>query len=989
LLRISRASPEPYDSGQEEELAMTRFTGHLLKIMAEFTDYSQIKITGGKMSRIKFVLTFFVLFFTVLRPLVAGGMGDKEMRYLKEGLESYNLTLDELKFDKKWVRDDTFRLKVVTRLMDNPLDVPDFISQEGDFCDSVALYSLSKLLIHTSYLIDAPVKGKDVERNLRKKNINWTSKKLSDKLNEAITLILTSFEMAEPYLKKSFNKLTEEEIERLLVNAPIVWSDDEDSLEADSLKGILYKEFALSFDTTSLKSDTMLKYIKNIDRISLLMSSVILQMGVEQALKTLENVALEDIKDGILLDTMTTYGRIVIGGTGNNSYKDNYALIIDIGGDDHYSGRFASGIGIIYEPFSVLIDLSGDDIYTSEKICNIGSGLFGCGILVDLEGKDVYRGHHNSVGAGLFGTGIIIDNGGNDLYEAGYFSEGAGFIGTGILYDSGGDDFFRGFDWTQGFGSIFGYGLLINKGGNDVYRAGGRYIHHPLLPHDYRSFAQGFGMGFRPDAGGGIGFLYDTEGNDFYNSEVFTQGGSYWYSLGMLLDRKGNDYYNACQYAQGSGIHLSIGMLLDEEGNDHYFSRFGPSQGEGHDLAVGFLIDRKGNDSYMVSGGQGVGLTNSCGIFIDCEGNDLYASSEKLGQGSANSARGFGGFGAFIDIGGRDTYPKSRAGADETIWTDGSYGVGMDVESGEEPEKKEYAQRDTLKKDATVEELFETASLWEVAENKERVRNARERLKDMGLKAIEYVIENKMETKSGLELRAIEELAKAHPDSIEPLLLELIKDESRRKRGNGIWVLGKIKSKNSVDSLTAALSEKRNWRLRNTILRALGEIEERKASQVIIPYLDDEKERVKITSARALGRLKNENAIMPLIASLKKPFFTVRLACENGIVAIGDSAVVPLLNTLEETKDAKTVFHSISALGRIAQDIDSVTQRKTRLRIKKVLLPYLDKEERSLRAQAVKALSLLNDEDINELLKSKKNYETDPFVIGVYRKYIE
>lgn len=950
------------------------------------------------MSKIKYIkgscfTTFFlfILIFLIsnISTVFAVGIGSKEMNYLKQGLESYNITLDELKFDRKWVADDTFRLKVVTRLMDNPLDVPDFLADEGDFCDSINLYCISELLIHTSNLIDVPLSLKDIKINRSKKDVSFTSKRLPESLNSAISVILSSFSMAEIYLKKSFNDLTEREMERILVNAPIIWSDEDDSLEADSLKGILYKEFNLPFDTTSLKSDTLLKYIKRIDRNALLISSVIIQKGVEEALVILENVDLEKIRDGILMDTTTAFGRIIVGGCGVNFYNRDYAVIIDLGGNDYYTGRFASGIGILYNPFSILIDLSGDDIYSSKKVCNIGSGLFGCGILVDINGNDVYRGYHNSIASGLFGTGIIIDNGGSDLYEAGYFSEGAGFVGEGIIYDGGGDDFFRGFNWTQGFGSIFGYGILINKGGNDIYVAGGRYIHHPLLPHDYRSFGQGFGMGFRPDAGGGIGFLYDTEGNDFYNAEVFTQGASYWYSLGMLLDRRGNDYYNACQYAQGAGIHLSIGILLDEGGNDHYFSRFGPSQGEGHDLAVGILIDRKGDDSYVTSGGQGVGLTNSCGIFIDCEGNDLYASSEKLGEGSANSARGFGGYGAFIDIGGRDTYPKSRAGDDESIWTDGVYGVGMDVESGEEPGEEEYAQRDTLGKEAPVDRVFEVASLWGVAENKRRVRNARERLKKIGMEAITYVIENKMETKLGLELRAIEELAKAYPDSIEPFLLNLIKDDSRNKRGNVFWLLGKIKSNNSVDPLIGALSEKENWKLRNTIINALGEIGNTVATSVIIPCLNDEKERVRITSARALGRIKNKNTIMELIESLSDSFFTVRLASENGIVAIGDSALKPLLNTLEETSDRRMVFHTISALGRIAQGQDSIIQRNNRLRIKKALIPYLDSEERCLRAQAVKALSQLNDKDIRELLSSKKHYETDPFVIGVYRKHLK
>ncbi|GAH03438.1 unnamed protein product [marine sediment metagenome] len=128
---------------------------------------------------------------------------------------------------------------------------------------------------------------------------------------------------------------------------------------------------------------------------------------------------------------------------------------------------------------------------------------------------------------------------------------------------------------------------------------------------------------------------------------------------------------------------------------------------------------------------------------------------------------------------------------------------------------------------------------------------------------------------------------------------------------------------------------------------------------------------------------------MELIESLSDSFFTVRLASENGIVAIGDSTLKPLLNTLEETSDGRIVFHTISALGRIAQGQDSIIQRNNRLRIKKALIPYLDSEERCLRAQAVKALSQLNDKDIRELLSSKKHYETDPFVIGVYRKHLK
>ena len=916
----------------------------------------------------------------------ADEIGEQEMGYLEDALRSFNLSPEELGFDKKWARDDTFRLSVVTKLMDNPLEVPEFIGREGAFCDSIDMWSIARLLRHQSGLLDAVVPREAHVPFTEGERMVFHSDALPQEVNIAVSLILASFERATPHIARSTEELSERELELLLVNAPVIWC--EDTLEADSLKGVLHTEKGLPFDTTELEPDSMLHYITKVNREALHTASVIVQNGVEEAVKVLRSAPIE-AEEGVLFEANIDHGVVVVGGVGSNTYDGEYVVIIDLGGDDNYRGRCASGIGILFSPFSVLIDLSGNDSYVSDRVCNLGAGLFGCGVLFDVEGNDVYRGNHNALGAGLFGTGILIDRNGRDLYEGGYFTQGAGFVGMGILYDGDGDDVFRSAAWTQGFGSVFGYGVLISKGGDDIYSAGGRSTRAPLRPNDYRSFAQGFGMGFRPDAGGGIGFLYDSGGNDFYNAEVYAQATSYWYSIGMLLDRKGNDYYNACQYSQGAGIHLSIGMLMDEEGNDHYFSRFGPSQGEGHDLAIGFLIDKKGDDSYMVSGGQGVGLTNSCGIFIDSEGNDLYASSENLGQGSANMARGFGGFGAFIDIGGRDSYPKLRLGEDETVWSDGTYGIGLDVKSAERPAEEEFPQKDTLDEGVTVERVFEVASLWEVGDNRKRVRHARDRLIDMGMPAITYIVENRMGTKSGLELRTIEEVAKAHPDSIEPLLLELIMDEDRRIRANAVWLLGKISAKKSADQLIALLDEKRNFRFRHTIINALGEIKEKKATSTITPFLDDRKERVRIASARALGKLEDPEAIAALLRAFEDQYFTVRIASENSIVSIGDPAVEQLLGTVKARVSTKVLFHSIAALGRIAEKQDSITQRNEQLLIKGTLIPYLDHAERSIRAQTVRALALFGAEDIHALLESKRSYETDPFVIGFYRKYIK
>jgi hypothetical protein len=543
-------------------------------------------------------------------------LNEEILEYLEQGLIGYGITLDELVFEKKWVDDDTFRLILIAELMDDPLALPGFTRQERTLYASVDHRSLSRVIEHRLAQLDMPAMKTELS-GLTVPSDDTRFPVLAPGVSSAVMTILRGYEKAALLLDRSLSRLTDQQIEQILVNAPIIWSDPDDTLEADSLKGILYRELALPYDTTTLKTDSLLSLVKKIDRRSLSSAALIVHCSIETALTALIDADRDSTITGILLDTLTPHGRIIVGGYGQDRYDDEYALIIDLGGDDIYTGRPATGIYRLHEPFSVIIDLAGDDLYRSSSVCAIGAGVLGCGVLVDLQGDDMYRGFHNSIGAALLGMGTVIDRSGNDLYEAGYFCEAAGFVGIGTLYDGGGDDILRAYCYAQGFGATFGSGTLINTGGNDLYAAGGRYPHRPLLPNDHRSCAQGFAMGFRPEAAGGIGFLYDSEGNDFYNAEVYAQGTSYWYSLGVLLDQHGNDYYCAAEYAQGAGIHLSIGMLLDCAGNDHYFSRHGPAQGEGHDLAVGMLIDLTGDDSYVVSGGQGIGLNNSFGLFVD------------------------------------------------------------------------------------------------------------------------------------------------------------------------------------------------------------------------------------------------------------------------------------------------------------------------------------------------------------------------------------
>ncbi len=921
---------------------------------------------------------------------------DSDMKYIYHALQAQGIKPNELGFEKKWATDTIFMLKVVKDLLDHPLKTPRYADTAKYLTDKLS-DNFPALLLYQSQQLDIPINAKDTIALNKEIIRNKTEyKNLPKSLSQSISLILGSYEVGDKYLKQAIKKLSQDEITKILIQAPILWGDEDDSSE-HYLKGALHREFGIETDTSlEITGDTILEILPKLDRRALTLSEIVVTLAVNKATSILiedssfefqiPKFEIQDVKGRVYYYEETKMGKIVIGSEEDNIYNGDFALIIDLGGNDKYQGRTGGAIGIISNPFSVCIDLDGNDVYdASQKLFNLGSAIFGCGILLDIKGDDVYRGYHYSQAAGLFGTGILFDYDGKDFYQAGYYAQGAGQIGFGILIDNKGEDVYHSYNYCQGFASIWGYGLISDLNGNDIYYAGGKYIHHPLLPNDYRSFSQGFAIGWRPDASGGIGFLYDKSGNDFYNGDVFTQGCSYWYSLGILYDESGQDHYSAAEYAQGAGIHLSVGILIDKEGDDYYYSRLGPSQGEGHDLSVGILIDRKGKDYYSVSGGQGIGLTNSFGLFLDVEGDDSYMTNQpNYGQGTATWARGFGGSGVFLDLDGMDVYVQGSPGKDRNYWTQGTYGSGIDLRSAKKLEEKveEEIEPDTVIR--PVKEIFEEASIWEVGEAVTKVKKARKELINLGMEAIAYVVNEKIDTKSGLEMRAIEELAKAYPDSIKPFLYTALHDDRRYARANAIYLLGKIKASDGIDSLLLALKDKRNKP--RVIISAFGDIEDRQVVPNILPYLKNKDEPTRIYTASTLSKLKDPRSVSDLIKTLDDHYFTVRSAAEQALINIGDSALPNMIEELKVTSlNSKSLGHIIRASAEIASKLDTIENRTKRIEVRKMLLGFITNSDPYIRGLAVEGLGKLIDEPTRMNLITKMTEETDDFVLNKYR----
>jgi hypothetical protein len=388
----------------------------------------------------------------------------------------------------------------------------------------------------------------------------------------------------------------------------------------------------------------------------------------------------------------TPLGRISILGSGLNTFTSGDAfdwLVVDLGGDDVWTGRVAATDA--EHALAAVLDMGGDDGWHAIEPHpgrTQGAGVTGVAVLLDAAGNDRYLAGGSLVqGAGQCGLGALIDLGGDDVYDAGYSAQGAGYFGVGLLFDVAGNDRYRLRSDGQGFGGAGGVGTLADRSGDDVYEAvvDGAASGRPSYHTDGKvavSNAQGCSMGRRGDGAdghswaGGLGALLDASGNDTYTAGNWAQGCGYWFGTGLLWEGGGDDRYKANGWAQGSGAHFCVGVLVDAAGADAYEVTQGWGPAYGHDFTVGILADEVGHDAY-VAGESGLGwsINRSIALLLDGGGDDRYelATPQKQVGTAVFDAR-------FLDRAGPSRYWTETVSVGVLVDADGddAYPAGFD-----------------------------------------------------------------------------------------------------------------------------------------------------------------------------------------------------------------------------------------------------------------------------------------------------------------------
>ncbi|MDA1063478.1 MAG: HEAT repeat domain-containing protein [Proteobacteria bacterium] len=187
-----------------------------------------------------------------------------------------------------------------------------------------------------------------------------------------------------------------------------------------------------------------------------------------------------------------------------------------------------------------------------------------------------------------------------------------------------------------------------------------------------------------------------------------------------------------------------------------------------------------------------------------------------------------------------------------------------------------------------------------------------------------------------------------HPETVK-YLADALKDESEYARRAAVEVLNELGDRDSVKDLLNVLRDN-DWWVRSRAGDALAEIGGPKVVQAVVALIRDEDEEIRRTAIEILNATKDEAAVDHLIKATNDADWWVRERSVDALSKIGSAKALPrLLEMLG--KDAKTDTVVIRALGKIGNQ-DHISK----------LVPMLNRPERDVQVEAIKAISALADE---------------------------
>ncbi len=510
-------------------------------------------------------------------------LSTEEWKAVDRALFIKNCSLSDLEFSR--IPDPAkVRLPLVTLAMQQPLQAAEQLMQLHEFPRTA---SLSAILERANRL-RSPEK---TQLSDPKSQPRAELASLPDDLRVPVQSLVNWMERTNAEIRWALKPLTPEEKRMLIEGLPTLGA------------GSAPLRFSFVRGTVAPESKVR-EILEKVDVKRICEAGADMAAAVERA-NGLLRASKSDLSTPLRIET----GDIVVklAGRGNDIHPDSdVALLIDLGGDDTYTGRSGSGVGAC----SVVIDVGGTDTVRVEEL-SMGAGLLGVGIAKFGSGDGRFDGKSLCFGAGVAGLGAFASEMGDDDYRAGGMAFGYGFEGVGCFVDHSGDDRYQLGSWGQGSGASSGIGWMIDRRGDDLYVSGGA-----LTPLGQVSWAQGYGEG-------GIGLCTDFSGRNEFRLSSRGQGAGRALGLGTLMTGTQTDTLVATDHAQAMGEASGAGYLFDIAGDDQYLLSGTHGIACGQRDGVGVLVDRAGNDRYS---GSAHSTQHGLAIQIDSAGNDRYAA---------------------------------------------------------------------------------------------------------------------------------------------------------------------------------------------------------------------------------------------------------------------------------------------------------------------------------------------------------------------------
>ena len=215
--------------------------------------------------------------------------------------------------------------------------------------------------------------------------------------------------------------------------------------------------------------------------------------------------------------------------------------------------------------------------------------------------------------------------------------------------------------------------------------------------------------------------------------------------------------------------------------------------------------------------------------------------------------------------------------------------------------------------------------------------------------SIEKVAKVLLDPDLDVQAKAVDVLIKInHPDTVQ-YLLPALKDESEYTRRAAVEVLNEVGNENSVQDLLGAIKDD-DWWVRSRAGDALAEIGGPRVVDSVVKLITSKDEEIRRTAIEILNSTKDERAVDGLLQATDDTDWWVRERAVDALSKIGSPKALPKLESmLGDNPKTDTVI--VRALGKIGNHKHIP-----------MIVPLLQRPEREIQVEAIKALSQLADE---------------------------